>query len=61
MKTLELDDIFQLGSDVTVRSYIGNALLQERQQAALEQATGELVAELRAGKPFQVFEENLKW
>jgi parvulin-like peptidyl-prolyl isomerase len=61
MKTLELDDIFQLGTTVTVRSYIGNAMLQERQQAVLEKATQELVADLRAGKTFQVFEKNLTW
>jgi len=60
-KNLELDDIFQLGSRVTVRNYIGNSLLQERQMEALTKATQELVAELRAGKTFQVFEKNLNW
>jgi parvulin-like peptidyl-prolyl isomerase len=61
MKNLELDDIFQLGSRMTVRDYIGNAMLQERQQAVLAQATQELVTELRAGKSFQVFDRNLNW
>jgi parvulin-like peptidyl-prolyl isomerase len=61
MKSLELNDIFQLGSRVTVRDYIGNALLQERQMEALAKATQELVTELRAGKTFQVFEKNLTW
>ncbi|MDR2477026.1 MAG: peptidyl-prolyl cis-trans isomerase [Treponema sp.] len=61
MKNLELDDIFQLGTRITVRDYIGNAMLQERQQAVLAQATQELVSELRAGKTFQVFEKNLNW
>jgi len=60
-KNLELDDIFQLGSRITVRNYIGNSLLQERQMEALTKATQELVAELRAGKTFQVFEKNLTW
>ena len=60
-KNLELDDIFQLGSRVTVRMYIGNSMLQERQMEALTKATQELVAELRAGKTFQVFEKNLTW
>jgi len=60
-KNLELDDIFQLGSRVTVRNYIGNSLLQERQMEALSKATQELVAELRAGKTFQIFEKNLNW
>jgi len=60
-KNLELDDIFQLGTRVTVRNYIGNSLLQERQMEALTKATQELVAELRAGKTFQIFERNLIW
>jgi parvulin-like peptidyl-prolyl isomerase len=60
-KNLELDDIFQLGSRVTVRDYIGNSMLQERQMEVLAKATQELVAELRAGKTFQVFERNLTW
>jgi parvulin-like peptidyl-prolyl isomerase len=61
MKNLELDDIFQLGSRNTVRDYIGNTLLQQRQQEILAQASQELVAELREGKVFQVFEKNLTW
>jgi hypothetical protein len=60
-KNLELDDIFQLGSRMTVRDYIGNSMLQERQMEVLAKATQELVAELRAGKTFQVFERNLAW
>jgi len=60
-KNLELDDIFQLGTRMTVRDYIGNSLLQERQMEALAKATQELVAELRAGKTFQIFERNLNW
>ena len=61
MKSLELDDIFQLGSRMTVREYIGNTLLQERQLEALQAASQELVSELRAGRTFQVFEKNLNW
>jgi hypothetical protein len=61
MKNLELDDIFQLGSRITVRDYIGNNLLQQRQQEILAKASQELVDELRAGKTFQVFEKNLAW
>jgi parvulin-like peptidyl-prolyl isomerase len=60
-KNLDLDDIYQLGSRITVRSYIGNSLLQERQMEVLKKATEELVAELRAGKTFQIFEKNLTW
>jgi parvulin-like peptidyl-prolyl isomerase len=60
-KNLALDDIFQLGSAMTVRDYIGNAMLQERQQAILKQASDELIQELRRGNPFQVMEANLNW
>jgi len=61
-KSLELDDIFQLGSDVTVRMFIGNSMLQQRQMEALTQATQELATELRAGRnAFEVFERNLTW
>lgn len=61
MKNLELDDIFQLGTRFTVRDYIGNSLLQQRQQEVLAQASQELITELRAGQSFQVFEKNLTW
>ena len=60
-RNLELDDIYQLGTRMTVRDYIGNVMLQERQMKVLSEATQELVAELRAGKTFQVFEKNLVW
>jgi parvulin-like peptidyl-prolyl isomerase len=61
-KNLELDDIFQLGTRMTVRNYLGNSLLQERQMETLNKATQELVVELRAGgKTFQIFERNLNW
>ena len=61
MRSLELDDIFQLGTRMTVRDYIGGTLLQQRQMAVLAQASQELVAELRAGRTFQVFDRNLTW
>jgi len=60
-RNLELDDIYQLGTRMTVRDYIGNVMLQERQMKVLTEATQELVAELRAGKTFQVFDKNLVW
>jgi parvulin-like peptidyl-prolyl isomerase len=60
-KNLELDDIFQLGTRMTVRDYIGNILLQQRQQEVLKKASEELVTELRAGKTFQIFDRNLNW
>ncbi len=61
MKNLTLDDIMQLGTRMTVRDYIGNVILQQRQQDILVQASQELAAELRAGRNFQIFEKNLNW
>jgi len=46
---------------MTVRNYIGGTMMQERQMEAIKKATEELVAELRAGKSFQIFERNLTW
>ena len=60
-KNLELDDIFQLGTRITVREFIGNSILQERQQAAVDRATQGLVEELRRGNPFQIVDNNLNW
>jgi len=60
-RNLELHDIFQLGTRVTVRDYIGQGLLNQRQQAILAQASQELVTELRAGRSFQIIESNLNW
>lgn len=58
---LGLDDIFQLGTRVTVREYIGQLLLSQKQQTIIAQASQELVTELRAGRSFQIFENNLNW
>ena len=58
---LELDDIVQPGSRMTVRQFIGQNIFQERQQMAMMQATEELVRELRSGNPFQIMEANLNW
>jgi len=60
-RSLQLDDIFQLGTRITVREYIGQALLAQRQQTILAQASQELVSELRAGRSFQIFENNVNW
>ena len=60
-KQLELTDILQFGTRVTVRDYIGQGLLNQRQQAALKQASEEIVKELRTGKTFQIFENNINW
>jgi parvulin-like peptidyl-prolyl isomerase len=61
MKNLELGDIFQLGTRMTVRDYIGSVMLQQRQQEAYAKASKELIEELRAGKTFQIFEKNITW
>jgi hypothetical protein len=61
MKNLELNDIAQLGTRMTVRDFIANALSQEKQSQILTKATEELVAELRAGKSFQIFDRNINW
>jgi hypothetical protein len=62
MRSLELDDILHPGSPITVRAYIANIMMQERQMQALAQAVQELHSELRAGgRTFQVFEANLNW
>ena len=60
-KNLDLDDIVQPGSRVTVREYIGNGLLQERQAQIIAQASQELIEDLRKNRPFQIFEKNLSW
>ncbi|MDR2434613.1 MAG: peptidyl-prolyl cis-trans isomerase [Treponema sp.] len=61
MKNLELEDIYQLGTRMTVRDFINGSMLQQRQQAILAQASQELVTELRAGNTFQIDEKNLTW
>ncbi|AEF80636.1 peptidyl-prolyl cis-trans isomerase [Leadbettera azotonutricia] len=60
-KNLELEDIFQLGTRMTVRDYIGNSLLQEREQSIIAKATQELVTELRTGNPYQIIEANINF
>jgi peptidyl-prolyl cis-trans isomerase D len=60
-KVLTLDDIFQLGTRVTVREYISNGLAQSMEADLIEKASQELVAELRTGNPFQIMEVNLNW
>jgi parvulin-like peptidyl-prolyl isomerase len=62
MKVLGLDDAI-LGSQppVTVRQYIAAGLLQQKQNEILVRASNELTAELRAGNPFRIMENNLNW
>ena len=60
-KNLDLDDIFQLGTNMTVRNYIRTIMAQEQQNEIIAKATQELVTELRTGKTFQIFDRNLVW
>jgi parvulin-like peptidyl-prolyl isomerase len=60
-KSLELDDILQLGTRFTVKDFIGQRMLEHRQQAILAQATEELIRELRTGRSFQIIESNLNF
>ena len=60
-RSLELNDIFQLGTRVTVREYIGQMIGNKKQQEVITQASQEIVTELRTGKTFQIFENNVKW
>jgi parvulin-like peptidyl-prolyl isomerase len=60
-RNLDLDDIFQLGTVITVRDYIGNVLLQQTQQEVLARVTQELIIELRTGNPFRIYENNLNF
>jgi parvulin-like peptidyl-prolyl isomerase len=62
MKILNLEDMVQVGSKLTVRDYIFQGLGQQRQQEVLAKASQELVTELRAsGKTYTVYEKNLGW
>jgi len=60
-KSLELDEILEPGTSVTVRQFIAVGLLQQAQQEAVNRATQELVTELRTGNPFDVMANNLAW
>jgi parvulin-like peptidyl-prolyl isomerase len=60
-KLLDLGDLYQLGGRASVREYLGDRILQNRQAKTIDTATKELVDELRAGKSFQVFDQNLAW
>ncbi|MDR2543420.1 MAG: peptidylprolyl isomerase [Treponema sp.] len=60
-KNLELTDIVQLGTRITVRDLIGQGMLNQRQQAVLGQASQELIDELRTGRTFQIFADNIRW
>jgi parvulin-like peptidyl-prolyl isomerase len=61
-KNLELNDILQPGSRVTVREYLSQMINNQRQQNIIAQASQELVTELRSNnRSFQVMENNLNW
>lgn len=58
-KNLDLDDIYQIGTNMTVKDFIGNGLLQSRTAEVREKALKELSDELRKGNPFRIIEANL--
>jgi peptidyl-prolyl cis-trans isomerase D len=60
-KALDLDEIIDPGSKVTVKQFIASTLFQQKQQEILVRATQELVTELRSGNSFQIMENNLNW
>jgi parvulin-like peptidyl-prolyl isomerase len=60
-RQLELNDLIQPGTRITVREYIGQFLLTQRQQTVLAQASQELVSELRTSRTFSIIENNLNW
>ncbi|MDR0411173.1 MAG: SurA N-terminal domain-containing protein [Treponema sp.] len=59
-KQLVLDDIFQLGYPITVRNYIKQGLAQQNQQAAIQQATADIIKELRKSKLFEINQKNIE-
>ena len=67
-KTLELDDVYNLGAKnlMTVRQFISGGVFQQRQQEILAKVTQDLATELRkgtfsAGNSFRIIENNLNW
>ncbi|MDR3337124.1 MAG: peptidyl-prolyl cis-trans isomerase [Treponema sp.] len=63
-KNLGLDDIYQLGTRVTVQNYIRQGLADENALMAIKQATDEIVADLRGpnNRPtFSYRKENIPW
>jgi len=60
-KALELDDIAELGTRRTVRQYIGESMMLQRQQDIHDRAMQELVGELRKWGTFQIMHNNLNY
>jgi len=60
-KILELYDFVQPGSRVTVKDFIGQGLLNQRQQEVFAQASQEIVNELRKGRDFRIQNNLLNW
>jgi len=60
-KIMELDDVYPLGSKTTVRDFISQKLLSQKQQNAYVQASQEEISKLRTGKTVQIFEDVLNW
>jgi len=58
-KLLELNDTVTPDSEYTVREYIANGLMSQKQQATLELALQQLVEDLKQRAEVTIFEENL--
>ena len=58
---LELDELVFPGRPGTVRQLIVSNMMQQQQYQIMARATQELAAELRAGNPFQIMENQLNW
>jgi hypothetical protein len=63
-KSLELDDIMDPADQArtTVRQYIGQGIMTERAQAAVDKALGELIDDLRKSRnAVTIYEQYLNW
>jgi len=61
LAVLELDDIIQPGSQVTVRAQIRQAIHAQRQQEAFNQAKREIVFEIKTARTYTLHENNIRW
>jgi hypothetical protein len=63
-KSLEIDDIIDPANPriMTVRQYIGQGILTERSQRAMDKALGELISDLRKSRnAVTIYEQYLNW
>ncbi|MDC7125381.1 MAG: peptidylprolyl isomerase [Spirochaetales bacterium] len=58
-KILSLDDPVMPGTDQTVREYIAQRLISQKQNEAVSNALNEIVADLKKDADVKIFEENI--